>query len=374
MKKFLKKHKVVFLLLGILLLWRIYLLTIETARYITPLRKGYLGFIPQSNFDGVFYTAISQYWYRGLDQAFFPLYPIAIWISSNVFVIKPSASGIIVSIVCVFFMLLFLYKLMEVDHLKKYAFWTIIFYLSFPTSFFLVNIYTESFFLFLVIFSFYLARKKHRVASSFVASLATATRVVGIFILPSLAWEFYLQLKEENKKNSFKRIIRFIFPITIVPLGLLLYMSYLWYRYSDPLLFVHIQPAFGAGRSGGEIIFLPQLIFRYAKIFISVHYNNITFWISVLEFSTFVLSLLLLYLSYIKRVRKSYILFALLVIIFPTLSGTLSSFPRYFLVAFPIFIFLGSIKNIPLKVTLISLGLFSEAILAILFFQGYFVS
>lgn len=374
MKKFLTKHKKVFLLSGILLFWRIYLLIIETVRYAIPLRKGYLGFIPQSNFDGVFYSTISQYWYSSLDQAFFPLYPISIWISSNILVIKPSAAGMIVSVFSLFLMLLFLYKLMEIDGLKKYAFWIVLFYLSFPTSFFLSAIYTESLFIFLVMLSFYLARINQRVASAFVAGLASATRVVGILILPSIAWEFYLQFKKGGKRMSLKNFTIYFSPLLLIPLGVVSYMAYLWYKYSDPLLFIHIQPAFGAGRSGGEIILLPQLIFRYAKIFISVSQNNMTFWISFLEFSTFVLSLLLLYFAYLRRVRKSYILFALLVVIFPTLSGTLSSFPRYMLAAFPIFIFLGSIKNIPAKVIFISFGLILQAVLAVLFLQGYFVS
>lgn len=374
MKKFLIKHRVVILLTGLLLVWRIYLLVLETVKYSIPLRKGYLGFVSQSNFDGVFYTAISQYWYRGLDQAFFPLYPISIWVFSNIFVIKPSAAGIFVGVLCLFFMLLFLYKLMDVDHLKKYAFWSIIFYISFPTSFFLANIYTESIFLFLIILSFYLARKGNRVASALTASLATSTRVVGILILPSIAWEFYLQYKDQNRKFNLKSLFMYLWPIFLIPTGLFSYMIFLWYKYADPLLFVHIQPAFGAGRSGGDVILLPQLIFRYAKIFTSVPYASMTFWISALEFFMFIASLVLLYFAYINKIRKSYILFGLLVIIFPTLSGTLSSFPRYALASFPLFIYLGTIKNIPIKITFLIFGLIVEAILAVLFFRGYFVS
>ncbi len=372
MRKFLKKNSRLLLVLLILLGWRFYLLIIETVRVAIPERHGYLGFIPQANFDGVYYISISQFWYRGLDQAFFPLYPITISLFSRILMIGPAVSGIIVSLLSTLFLLITLQKLMELDNFKKEAIWASLFYLSFPSSFFLTGIYTESLFILLVILSFYLARRKSLLLSGIVGALASATRVVGIFLLPALALESYEQYKKE--KNSYGNVLKYFAPLIIIPLGLLSYMVFLWYKYSDPLLFVHMQPLFGAGRSGGGLILAPQVVYRYVKILLTVPRTELRFWVAVLELSTLAICLSALYLAFKKGVRKSYLLFSLLVLILPTLSGTLSSLPRYALASFAVFIFLATIKNPFLKITLLLIGLVIEGLLASLFFQGYFVS
>ncbi len=374
MKKFIQKHRIPFLILLILSAWRIYYIFLESIRYVYPQRIGYLGFVPQGNFDGVFYLAISQFWYRGLDQAFFPLYPATIWVASSFFRVSPSAAGIIVSILSLFLLLLTLYKLIKYDRLKRSPVWALLFLLSFPSAFFLGNIYTESFFILLILTSFYAARKKHRVLACLIAGFASGTRVVGIFLLPALILEFYSQFKEDKKRLKSVDSLTYFLPIIFIPAGLLSYMGFLWYKYADPLLFVHIQPAFGAGRSGGDIILLPQVLYRYVRIFLTVPPSTLTFLISLLEFVVLIFGVVILLLAFKKGIRRSYILFSSCALVFPTLSGTLSSMPRYILVAFAIFIFLGQIENKAFKTAIIGIAFLLQGILAILFLQGYFIS
>lgn len=374
MKKFLSEHKTILFISASLFIWRIYLFLLEQNKFIIPIKASYLGPIFQANFDGVYYVAISQFWYRGLDQAFFPLYPMVMYVVMMLTSLHPATAGIIVSIISLFFALKIFALIQEVDGFKKYIFWSIIMYLAFPSSFFFGAVYTESFFIFLTLLSFYLARKNRHVLSSLAGSFATATRIVGIFLLPALFVEFYYQLKDKKKKYSKKFLVYYFSPLLMVPAGMLSYMAFLWYRYKDPLLFVHIQPSFGAGRSGGAVILLPQVLFRYAKILLSVHVTELTFYIAILEMTTLFIIGFLLFLAYKKGIRKSYILFSLCALLFPTLSGTLSSLPRYALVCFPVFIYLAQIKNPYLKTLLILTGLILEGILTIFFLQGYFVS
>lgn len=374
MKKFLRKHNVSLEILVLLFFWRIYLLIIESFKHVVHVRTGYLGFIPQANFDGVFYLAIAEYWYRSLDQAFFPVYPALIGILIHVFSITPPAGGMLVSIISLFCLLLTFYKLVKIDKPNVSVFWTLVIFISFPTSFFLASIYTESLFIALIILSFYFSRTRHRFLAGVVGAFATGTRVVGIFILPSLFMEYYIQFKKDKKRLTLKNIVYYFYPLIFVPLGLISYMGYLQYRYGDPLLFIHIQPLFGAGRSGGDIILLPQVLYRYAKILFTVSPSNLTFMISVLELVVFILGITLLILAYKRGIRKSYILFSFAVLIFPTLSGTLSSIPRYILASFAIFIFLGMMKSKFLKILIILICLLLQFILAMLFYQGYFIA
>lgn len=90
------------------------------------------------------------------------------------------------------------------------------------------------------------------------AALASATKIVGIFLFPILLWK----LAKEEKKTVSK-----ILSVLLSPLGLISYMFYLWKEYGDPLMFFHVQPFFGAHRSGEEMILSPQVIYRYLKIF-----------------------------------------------------------------------------------------------------------
>lgn len=374
MRKFYKNYSTILTVLIIIFTWRIYLFFIQSLAYFYPARIGYLGFIPEGNFDGVFYVNISEYSYRGLDQAFFPLYPLfmrAVTMSTS---IPPAASGIIVSTLSLIVLLYTFKRLMVFDGFRKYSMWVILFLLLFPTAFFLQAVYTESLFLMLVLLSFLFGRKSMFKLATFFAVLATATRIVGIFLLPALLLESYIQMRNNKEKITINSFFKKSWIIFLTPFGVISYMSFLWYNYADPLLFVHIQPAFGAGRSGGELIFLPQVIYRYIKILISVSYTSQTFFVSLLELVIFLVISLLLVLGYKKGIRKSYILFSILVLYFPTLSGTLSSIPRYAIMSFAVFIFLGTLRNKKVKIFILVIGLILQSILATLFLRGYFIS
>lgn len=368
MKRFLHKHREILSIVSALFIWRIYIAVVNMCRDIVAVRGGYLGFLRAANFDGVYYLSIAKYGYKGLDQAFFPFFPLTINALFRLGVVPVNAAVLVVA----WSLLGFLYvlaKLVKIDYTGNAYLWVIVFYLAFPTSFFFGSIYTESLFLFLTVTSFYFARKGKFFIASLFGSFASATRITGIFLLPALFIEILEQQKKE-KKVDYKKYLS----LCIVPLGLFSYMVFLWYKYQDPLLFLHQQPLFGAGRSGGKIIFLPQVLFRYYKILKNVPLGDLTSTVAILELSTLILGLLLLYLAYKKKIRFSYILYSFCCLIFPTLSGTLSSLPRYALPCFAIFIYLGVIKNPYIKISLIIAGLVLESYFAILFFQGYFVS
>lgn len=336
---------------------------------VIPVRSGYLGFLRDANFDGIYYLYISQSTYHGLDQSFFPFFPLVINFVSVVSSISHLSAGILVVALSLCAALYAFAKLIRIDKKNGNYIWALIFFLAFPTSFFFGVLYTEGLFLCLTFLSFYFIRRKYFLVGSLFAMMATATRIVGIFLLPALLLDVYLEQRKEKRRD-----LKAYVPLTVIPIGLISYMIYLWYKFNDPLLFVHIQPAFGAGRSGGQIVLLPQVLYRYVKILISVPQTSLTFWISCLELATLFLGCFLLYLSFRKGIRKSYILFSFCVLLFPTLSGTLSSIPRYALASFAIFIYLGMIRSKLLKIILILLGFLLESLLAILFLQGYFVS
>lgn len=325
-----------------------------------------------ANFDGVHYLTIAQKGYAAqFTQVFFPVYPLIVSLITLLTPFKNLiVSGLLLSNILFLFALILFWKLLALDYSKDTIQWTIIFLLSFPVSFFFGALYTESLFLFLILLSFYLGRKKKWWLAGIVGGIASGVKFVGIFLLPALLWEWH----QEKIKNSRLTLYALRSPIIyLVPLGLISYMIYLQLQFGDWLYFWHAQPVFGAERTGGSIVLLPQVIWRYIKILWTVSPLQEPYWISLLELLTTVLAIRLLVIAHKKKVRSSYLIFSWLAVIIPTLTGTLSSMPRYVLVIFPIYIVLALRKNTLGKMGIIGIFCLLLFILTVLFTRGHWV-
>jgi Gpi18-like mannosyltransferase len=313
----------------------IYFLPVFGARFpyadrvleITHLPNWIWGF---GNFDGVHYLRIAQDGYAAqYSQAFFPLYPILVRIFSYIIPKNPTLdltfyndpsyfySGILLSNVFLLAGLYFFYKLLRLDFDKKTSALSVIFLLAVPTSFYFGAVYAESLFLFLTVLSIYFIRKKKFFLGAIIVAIATATRIFGIFLIPLYAIE---ALKSKNRIN--------LIWTAISPIGIFAYVLFLKLKFNNPLYFFTSQPVFGASRSVNEIILLPQVIYRYIKIFFSINFASLPFFVAAVEF-LYVLIPLVLLIMFFKRMRLSYWIFSVAALIFPTLTGTFSSMPRY---------------------------------------------
>jgi len=251
-------------------------------------------------------------------------------------------------------------------HLHRFAFVL----LSFPASFFLLAVYTESLFLLLVVLFFHLLSKQKFLLAAVVAGLASGTRLVGIFLSVALLIELFTYLRGK-KIHSYLPTLLVAALISIS--GFVAYAAYLGLKFADPLMFFHVQTMFDNGRSGDSLIMLPQVLYRYIRILLTVSPASILYLRATWELLTFILALSAL-IYYRHRLRLSALAFCSLAIILPTLSGTLSSFPRYLLVLSPLFIV--AAQNLHQKY-LYLFSLLQYAILIIvtaLFVQGIFIA
>ncbi|QQG42224.1 MAG: hypothetical protein HYV90_02810 [Candidatus Woesebacteria bacterium] len=327
------------------------------------------------NFDGVHYLRIAQDGYLAqYSQAFFPLFPILIRFFSiifprvvnldTVFFTDPAFfySGIILSNLFFLAALYILFKLINIDFKKEIAFYTVIFLLVFPTSFFFGSIYTESLFLLLTVSSIYFIRKGNFFWGAILISLATITRITGVLLIPLYLIEVF---QSRNKINYIWTLI--------APLGLFAYMYFLKSAFNDPLYFLTAQPIFGAGRSGTDLILLPQVIYRYIKIFLTTSIVTLPFFNAFIEF-VFTLIPLTILIVFFKKMRFSYWFFSLSSLLLPTLTGTFSSMPRYVLMSM-VFIFPYLIIRFRKYVTpFILASMVFGILLTMLFVRGYWVA
>lgn len=349
---------------------------VDRVLYITGVPSWIWGF---GNFDGVHYLRLAQNGYNAeYTQAFFPLYSMLI----KVFNIFPKSgmdtslftdpsyfySGMIIGIIFFIAALYILVRLWTEEYGQKIAWLSILILLTFPTAFYFGAIYSESLFLLLTVLTFWFAKKNKFVLAGIFAALASATKIQGILLSVFLLVEIISRHKKEgNNIFDWKNVVGVI----ISPIGLVGYMGYLWQKFGNPIYFLTAQPAFGAERSSMPLVSLPQVFYRYFKMLTTISPTNLSFWNASLELVMTLGVITLLVFSF-KKVKFSYWIFAVLSVILPTLTGTLSSMPRYILLAFPLFPMIARYKRLS-KCTIIVQAIL-EIILVAIFTRGYWIS
>lgn len=327
-----------------------------------------------ANFDGIHYLLIAKQNYSQWEQAFFPLFPLLIHF---VFFIIPNylIAALFISNSALIIGLIFFKKLLNEWNVK--ATLPLLYLLAFPTAFFFGVVYTESLFFMLFVLSLYFLHKKNYYLASLCVALSSATRLIGVFLIIP----FFFHFLERSKKKMIPLNLVILSPL----IGLISYMSYLFFTTGDPLFFFNSQPIFGANRST-HLITLPQVYFRYFKIlFLATH--DFQWYLSLFEMIVFTLVFTVLMFDLYRTLkhvlsaadnRRVYqrfgmILFSLINIVLPTLTGTFSSIPRYALFSLSFFIVLGEIKNSFLKTLIFICFILGQIVLLSLFVQGYFI-
>lgn len=377
----------IFKILAIFISWKfILIITLLLAIRFVPLgyTDRFLGggpnnyriapeFFSWANFDGEHYLSIAIFGYKKLEQAFFPVFPLLISFFAKPFSSDLMSStvnsifvGILVSNIAFFLALLMLWKLLNIDFSKKLALFTIFLIAIFPTSFYFGALYNESLFLLLTVSSFFFARKGNWFFASLLGMIASATRVFGILLFPSLLIEAYLQ-----RKNSAR-----LFWLLLIPLGLGAYMYYQYLTFGDPFAFYNLQGLVGEQRQSGFVI-LPQVYFRYIKMIFTVDIYNPIYQTILLEFVCGILFFLLPVYGYFKKIRLSYLFYAMAGFLVSAIQGSFSSVPRYVIVFFPAFIALAIfLSNTPriLRLIVILISVILLIIETALFLRGYWIA
>ncbi len=304
-----------------------------------------------ANWDGGHYTKIAQFGYfNDSEYAFFPLYPLLISLLSKI-TNNYILSALLISVSASFLATHILYKLLRLDLDKKIAEKAILFLLMFPTSFFFLTAYTESLFFAFVVSTFYFARREKWLIASVFASLACATRLVGIAVVLALLIEAC------GKKGNERKIVLFI-----APLGFLIYCLYLFNVKGDPFYFLSAElhwqrhlsiPGVGfwnslqrvAGSRFADAQALFDILFAIFGLGIAIRC-----W---------------------RFLRPSYAIYATVSILMPLFSPMLTSQARFLLPIFPIFILLAQIKNEKLILIYRVLSILLLGAFAVSFICGY---
>lgn len=314
-------------------------------------------------FDGAHYLRIAKTGYNdAFTQVFFPGYPLLISLLNPIFN-NYLLSGLLIANLSFIVFLLALYSLLLRNWPEKLVKKTLKIYLFFPTTFFFNSLYTESLFMCLTVLFFNFLDQKHWFKASIMASFASFTRVVGIFLGVVLFFECFIKKRYRSAKGV-------IFSVISI-LGFLCYLTFLKINFNNYWLFIKSMSLW----EKNKFIFLPQTFWRYSKMLLKFNIGWEIYYIILLELSVACIFLYLLIKSY-RKIKRSYFIFCCGCLLLPLSTGTFSSLPRYVLPLFPLFMILAELLNKNKRLNFIYWG-FSCTLLVInvfLFVSGKFVS
>lgn len=350
-----------------------------------------------ANFDGVHYLTIAEHGYIGTGsiQAFFPFFPYVLLHTLRLLFgsqLNTLLIGLLITNISFYILAITWFYFVKKLFSTKIAWYSFVVLLLFPTSFFFVSFYSESLFLLFVLAAFFAALKKNWFLAGIFAFVASATRVVGVFLVPALLIELFLQNttfvlnKKEtlisNGKTFFHSFINFLKEhilqicwLMLSASGVLLYMAFLNKVFNDPLYFVHVQASFGSGRTSSSLVMYPQVAYRALHILLTARPFDLKYWSYVQEFVVGTLGLASIIWA-AKYTKISYLFFSLCAFIIPTLTGTFSSMPRYILVCFPVYLILSQFvaKKPKFAIVWFSISTLLLLLNCMLFIQGYWIA
>jgi hypothetical protein len=310
-----------------------------------------------AHWDGAWYSQIAAEGYHTVaSTAFFPLYPLLMRSFAELFggpLLLPALSvwGVLLSLLALPFAFYFVYKIAESGWGERTARTAVLSLAVFPTSFFFNAVYTESLFLALSAGSIWALRvRRDLLLACALAAFATATRNVGVFLLVPLAYEWLRG--EAGREYGWGKGVACL---ALAPSGLLAYVVYLWSRSGDLFLFYSAQGYWSRRPTGPstfltavfteayeslEGLFRPQPLAESALEDLMGRLNGTTDAYNLL-FLLFAAVLLVLGVRVLSFSLSAYtFLLVIPAVFFGKPETPLMGFPRYVLVAFPLFIVL----------------------------------
>lgn len=196
--------------------------------------------------DGGAFIAIARGGYgHPHSAAFFPLYPLALRGAALLTGGDYALAGVLLSLTCYAVAMVLLYRLTAAELDTRTAALAVAFISVFPTALTFGLVYSESLFLLLTVAAFFFARRGRWPAAGVAGMLAVATRSSGLALLPALLLLYGRQQGWSWRSVSLRRPRDLSLGwLALIPLGLLAFMAYLWWRLGDPLAFSAVERSY----------------------------------------------------------------------------------------------------------------------------------
>lgn len=282
------------------------------------------------NYDAAYFTDIAQNGYGSASAAFFPGFPIIIFLFSHIFsFISIKILAVVLANIFTFLAVWQVYRYAKLTTQNEdIALETAVFMLCFPFSLFLALGYSEPLFLLAAISSFYCLRKERYIAAGLWGALASMTRLVGAVLIPALLVEAIIVAIKKKK----------LMPLAVLlsSFGTIFVSVYFKLRHGDWLMWLHSYGPETWNRKFGTGAFI-----EIQKNFETIIHGNfyktdgpLISTIALLSILFVAVGLILLLVQ--KRWAEAVFVFGGAMI--PLLSGSLVSFNRYAISLFPLYL------------------------------------
>jgi len=301
---------------------------------------------PSARYDVLWYVGIAEhgYAYHVGSTAFHPLYPLLMGLLGRVLGGNYLLAGWLIAQVCCVAMLAVLYRLVLLDHDAGVARRTTLFLLGSPLGFAFLLPYSESLLLLCIAGALYAARRGRWWLAGLAGAAAALTKQPGAVVVLPLAWELWVQQREQIRARVFRPLLRPLLGLALVPLGLLVFLVYratrgdVSFSWSDPHSLVAallVTPSY-------QDVWEHYFTWPWTSLqFVAERLQTApTFY---LQLSTFLMLIMALVTCYgVLRLRRSYAIYSVVLlvmnlsIVYPLVPFI--SVVRRFTIIFPLFI------------------------------------
>ena len=197
--------------------------------------------------------------------AFFPVYPALIAGTARLLGLQVLVAAISVAnlALCIFAFLAV--KYLQLIEPARSGPALALFLFAFPGSLYFSLPYSEAVYAVFAIAAFWCLARRGLLAARGVAAVGSATRVYRGVLAPGRAMPyliaFWRALRRGDRAGTANALSAALLPVALAPLGLFLFMLYLYIRTGDGLAFLHIQRAWGRF-NGNPIVSLWQGLAR----------------------------------------------------------------------------------------------------------------
>lgn len=315
--------------------------------------------------DAQHYLTIATSGYQGKEIAFFPLYPWLVHFFGGL-IGDHLTAALVISNLAFFVALCYLYALVRLEFGDETIAFHAIFYVAiFPTAIFFSAVYTESLFLMLTVASVYYARHGNYITSGIFGALASLTRVEGVLTLIPLAYEAWHGWRERRGTTLWRGIIG----CALVPMGIVVYMGYLFALVGDPLFFLKVQDNWNRHLS------LPWVSVVNTIKEITSHPLASSGSVNHIIELVFTIAFLALVVIAFRKLRPSYSWYFLASLLMPMSTASLMSMPRFVLVMFPAFMLLAIWgRSAAVNAAIVALSLPLLGLFTVLFADWYWLA
>lgn len=279
----------------------------------------------------------------GASYAFFPLFPLLI-AGVNFFFHHIELSAFFLTNVLLLADFVSLYFLIRKIGGETLAYKTIYLLFLYPMAVFFHTYFTESLYLFLLIWFTYFLYEKKLLYATICLALLNVTKATGWLLNIYLLWIFWQEYK--NKSHTLKQLAS-SFIILIFPA--LAWMLFCWYQTSNPFYFLAVRSLWS---NVGYLALYHNLSLFFQFDLLPFHYYHH----SKLDILSIFTVSVLLFLSW-KKIPHVFWWISFCLFLSPLLVTDTMSYSRYQIVSFPLFLYLA--KTLPHTIYCILIVVFS---------------